>query len=396
MRWLSPADDTVRATCPVRLSPLQMCAICSHWAFIHYLSYLHFYGGQLQYLFIYLFFPQIFWLLWVVFSGKRKGEVEKKWNKKIKKRIWTETTALNERNTFEVCLLICSLLHWNLASKRLEIMRPRGELNGTSQPIFFLSPREKRASIPPFVVQTHLPFLFQSFPPFSPFTCLILLSVSFTSPRHSLRLATKLISPLLSLKAPPISSCPYSSPSFFFIEGPQSCFTSPSSVIPPHTSALHSILEIGVPSSWSHRPPPPPLCSPCPLRSLCGPSFSGSVWCVSLWSFCATVHPVDRKHPVHHHSQLPVGSAGSVWPICVIFCQITGVWLRVIRPSPNRLPGERGREAGERKVQAGQASSASSARPEGAPRRSSRLSRDTIHCSCMTKDAGALCLLKDV
>lgn len=48
-------------------------------------------------------------------------------------------------------------------------MRPRGELNGTSQPIFFLSPREKRANIPPFVVQTHLPFLFQSFPPFSPF-----------------------------------------------------------------------------------------------------------------------------------------------------------------------------------------------------------------------------------
>lgn len=94
MRWLSPADDTVRATCPVRLSPLQMCAICSHWAFIHYLSYLHFYGGQLQYLFIYLFFPQIFWLLWVVFSGKTKGEVEKKWNKKIKKSIWTETTAL--------------------------------------------------------------------------------------------------------------------------------------------------------------------------------------------------------------------------------------------------------------------------------------------------------------
>lgn len=215
-------------------------------------------------------------------------------------------------------------------------MRPRGELNGTSQPIFFLSPREKRANIPPFVVQTHLPFLFQSFPPFSPFTCLILLSVSFTSPRPSLRLATKLISPLLSLKAPPISSCPYSSPSFFFIEGPQSCFTSPSSVIPPPTLQLFT-------QSWRLESPPldlappPPLCSPCPLRSLCGPSFSGSVWCVSLWSFCATVHPVDRKHPVHHHSQLPVGSAGSVWPICVIFCQITGVWLRVIRPSPKPL-----------------------------------------------------------
>ena len=121
---------------------------------------------------------------------------------------------------------------------------------------------------------------------------------------------------------------------------------------PPHFSSSLN------PGDWSPllliSPPPLPLCSPCPLRSLCGPSFSGSVWCVSLWSFCATVHPVDRKHPVHHHSQLPVGSAGSVWPICVIFCQITGVWLCVIRPSPNRLPGERGREAGERKVQAGQ------------------------------------------
>ncbi|TNN87830.1 hypothetical protein EYF80_001794 [Liparis tanakae] len=36
------------------------------------------------------------------------------------------------------------------------------------------------------------------------------------------------------------------------------------------------------------------------------------------------------------------------WPICVIFCQITGVWHRMIRPSPNHLPGEGGREAGER------------------------------------------------
>lgn len=144
-------------------------------------------------------------------------------------------------------------------------MRPRGELNGTSQPIFFLSPREKRANIPPFVVQTHLPFLFQSFPPFSPFTCLILLSVSFTSPRHSLRLATKLISPLLSLKAPPISSCPYSSPSFFFIEGPQSCFTSPSSVIPPphFSSSLN-------PGDWSPLlliSPPSPLLSVPPVLS---------------------------------------------------------------------------------------------------------------------------------
>lgn len=102
------------------------------------------------------------------------------------------------------------------------------------------------------------------------------------------------------------------------------------------------------PSSWSSCSPLSLV--PCPLWSLlCRPSFSGSVWCVSLWSFCATVHPVDRKHPVHHHSQLPVGSAGSDWPICVIFCQITGVWHRMIRPSPNHLPGERGREAGERK-----------------------------------------------
>lgn len=335
MRWLSPADDTVRATCPVRLllcRCVPFAATKRSYITCHICIFM---GGSCNiYLFIY-FSRRYFGCCGLYFPGRERGKWKRSEIKKIKKSIWTETTALNKRNTFEVCLLICSLLHWNLASKRLEIVRPHGELNGTSQPIFFLSPREKRANIPPFVVQTHLPFLFQSFPPFSPFTCLILLSVSFTSPRHSLRLATKLISPLLSLKAPPISSCPYSSPSFFFIEGPQSCFTSPSSVIPPHTSALHSILEIGVPSSWSR--PPPPLCSPRPLRSLCGPSFSGSVWCVSLWSFCATVHPVDRKHPVHHHSQLPVGSAGSVWPICVIFCQITGVWLRVIRPSPKPL-----------------------------------------------------------
>lgn len=71
-------------------------------------------GAAAIFIYLFIFSPQIFWLLWVVFSGKRKGEVEKKWNKKIKKRIWTETTALNERNTFEVCLLICSLLHWSL------------------------------------------------------------------------------------------------------------------------------------------------------------------------------------------------------------------------------------------------------------------------------------------
>lgn len=95
------------------------------------------------------------------------------------------------------------------------------------------------------------------------------------------------------------------------------------------------------------------LSASCLLCCLCSPSFGGSVWCVSLWSFCSTVHPVDRKHPVHHHSQLPVGSAGSVWPICVILCQMTGVWLHMIPPHPNQLPGERGREAGETEVQVG-------------------------------------------
>lgn len=276
-------------------------------------------------------------------------------------------------------------------------MRPRGELNGTSQPIFFLSPREKRANIPPFVVQTHLPFLFQSFPPFSPFH-MFNFTVSllhFASPLLTTR--HKAYLPSLLPQSASYIILPLFFPLLFFHWRSTELLHFPFfRHSPPHfSSSLNPgdwspLLLISPPS------PPPPLCSPCPLRSLCGPSFSGSVWCVSLWSFCATVHPVDRKHPVHHHSQLPVGSAGSVWPICVIFCQITGVWLRVIRPSPNRLPGERGREAGERKVQAGQASSASSARPEGAPRRSSRLSRDTIHCSCMTKDAGALCLLKDV
>lgn len=71
-------------------------------------------GAAAIFIYLFIFSPQIFWLLWVVFSRKRKGEVEKKWNKKIKKSIWTETTALNKRNTFEVCLLICSLLHWSL------------------------------------------------------------------------------------------------------------------------------------------------------------------------------------------------------------------------------------------------------------------------------------------
>lgn len=126
--------------------------------------------------------------------------------------------------------------------------------------------------------------------------------------------------------------------------------TSPLFLLSFSTSALHSVLKIDIPLLDLAAPSPISW----PLWSLCRPSFSGSVWCVSVWSFCARVHPVDRKHPVHHHSQLPVGSAGSVWPICVIFCQITGVWLHMIRPSPNHLPGERGREAGERKVQAGQ------------------------------------------
>lgn len=97
-------------------------------------------------------------------------------------------------------------------------------------------------------------------------------------------------------------------------------------------------LQIGFPLLDLAAPSP----VPCFLWSPCRPSFRGSVWCVSLWSFCATVHPVDRKHPVHHHSQLPVGSAGSVWPICVILCQPTGVWLHRIHLSPNPLPGERG------------------------------------------------------
>lgn len=100
---------------PCAPSPLQMCAICSHWAFIHYLSYLHFYGGQLQYLFIYLFFPRrYFGCCGLYFPGRERGKWKRSEIKKIKKSIWTETTALNKRNTFEVCLLICSLLHWSL------------------------------------------------------------------------------------------------------------------------------------------------------------------------------------------------------------------------------------------------------------------------------------------
>lgn len=99
---------------PCAPSPLQMCAICSHWAFIHYLSYLHFYRGQLQYLFI-CFSLGNFGCCGLYFLEKRKGEVEKRWNKKIRTRIWTETTALNKK----VCLLICSELN------ALASMKPR-------------------------------------------------------------------------------------------------------------------------------------------------------------------------------------------------------------------------------------------------------------------------------
>lgn len=93
---------------------------------------------------------------------------------------------------------------------------------------------------------------------------------------------------------------------YYLIVCLQTCFT----FFSPFHSSLNS--ADGSPSSWSSRCLSGPLSS----RSLSRPSFSGSVWCVSLWSFCATVHPVDRKHPVHHHSQLPVGSAGSVAHLC--------------------------------------------------------------------------------
>lgn len=199
----------------------------------------------------------------------------------------------------------------------------------------------KTHSIPSFVVEIHLLLLLFSFP-FSS-QLFNFLSISFTSLQNSLQPTTKLIFLLLPLSSlyiiPPLFPPLYSlllaqkpaSLLFFYLHFPLQLFS----------------------HSWRLRVPPPDLVASslflCPLWSLCRPSFSGSVWCVSLWSFCATVHPVDRKHPVHHHSQLPVGSAGSVWPICVIFCQITGVWLCMIHPSPNHLPGEKGREAGVKK-----------------------------------------------
>lgn len=140
MRWLSPADDTVRATCPVRLL---LCRCVPFAATERSYITCHiciFMGGSCNiYLFIY-FSRRYFGCCGLYFPGRERGKWKRSEIKKIKKSIWTETTALNKRNTFEVCLLICSLLHWNLASKRLEIVRPRGELNGTSQPIFFYLP----------------------------------------------------------------------------------------------------------------------------------------------------------------------------------------------------------------------------------------------------------------
>lgn len=204
----------------------------------------------------------------------------------------------------------------------------------------------KTHNIPSFVVQIHLRFLFLGFPFSSHIFNFPVNLLHFTSKLFTTHHKAYLPSPpsKLFLYNPTVISPP---PLLFSLSAykPASLLFLPS--FP--TSTLHSFVQIGVPPLDLAAP----SLFPCPLWSLCRPSFSGSIWCVSLWSFCATVHPVDRKHPVHHHSQLPVGSAGSVWPICVIFCQITGVWLRMIHPSPNHLPGEKGREARERKVQVG-------------------------------------------
>ena len=70
--------------------------------------------------------------------------------------------------------------------------------------------------------------------------------------------------------------------------------------------------------------------------------------CLFPWSPWAVVAPVDRKHPAHHHAQLPVGPAAAAQPICVMRCQIAGAWLGVSQPSPNLLPAERCSEATER------------------------------------------------
>lgn len=236
----------------------------------------------------------------------------------------------------------------------------------------------------PFLVQIYLPFLFQSFPfSFHIFKFTVSL-LHFTSPLFTTHHKPYLPSPLsLFIFMVFFFFHPYKPASLLFLP------SFPTSTIP-------SVLQIGGPPLDLAAP----SLFPCPLWSLCRPSFSGSVWCVSLWSFCATVHPVDRKHPVHHHSQLPVGSAGSVWPICVIFCQITGAWLHVICPSPNHLPGERGRETGERKVQVGQQAlhwllclGGCSLVPIPALLCSLEITMDR---SCLTKDSGALCLWRDV
>lgn len=220
---------------------------------------------------------------------------------------------------------------------------PRQNFNSISLSRFNIL--RKIHNIPSFVVEMHLLLLLFSFPFFSQLFNFPVNLLHFTSKLFTTHHKAYLPSPpsKLSLYNPTVISPLYSlllaqKPAHFFFFTFISHFNS--SVI--HARLRVPSLDLAASSLF-----------PCPLWSLCRPSFSDSVWCVSLWSFCATVHPVDRKHPVHHHSQLPVGSAGSVWPICVIFCQITGVWLYMIHPSPNHLPGEKGREAGERKVQVG-------------------------------------------
>lgn len=194
----------------------------------------------------------------------------------------------------------------------------------------------------------------------------------FTSKLSSIHHRAYLLSPpsKLSLYNPSYFSL------FFSIVGLQTCFTSLSFLHFP-ASALHTVV--------------PPLDPAAP--SLCGPSSCVSVWCVCLWSFCSTVRPVDRKHPVHHHSQLPVGSAGSGGPICVISCQITEVWLCRISPTPNRLPGEGVCGEGRGKVPVGTA-----LRwllyPQGRQCHG-RLSRDGS-ASLLRKDRGGPCLRWDV
>lgn len=202
----------------------------------------------------------------------------------------------------------------------------------------------KTHNIQSFVVQIYLRFLSLGFP-FS--------SRIFNFPVNLLHFTSKLFTThhKAYLSPPPPSKLFLYNPTVIFLPLFSSSLLAykPASLLflPSFpASTLHSFVQIEVPPLDLAAPISVPLS---PLVSLCRPSFSGSVWCVSLWSFCATAHPVDRKHPVHHHSQLPVGSAGSVWPICVILCQITGVWLRMIHPSPNHLPGGKGREDREKK-----------------------------------------------